>query len=331
VALAHAYFFEHEATRAGLARDRAIAEKGLIEAREACRLDPRLGEAWATLGLLLATAGEAADARAALRQAITLEPDNWRHHFRHAYVSWGEDRLRSVSRTLSLQPALPFAHLLAAMAFIARGAVDAATEALTSGVHAQDLQHGRPAPFPAVGLHWTFGLVLAASGRRDEALAECARELEFSARHTVYTAEFMANACILRGSLLLADSPGAAVDSFEEALLRLPGQGRAHLGLALAYRALGRDDDAASELGRLNVAIERLTTSGRLSEAALIQAAFLVVHNRADEAAAALEQALTTAPPGPFGWSIPVEPFFAPIVNSAAFTRVRVILSERAS
>ena len=79
------------------------------------------------------------------------------------------------------------------------------------------------------------------------------------------------------------------------------------------------------------MAIERLTTSGRLSEAALIQAAFLVVHNRADEAAAALEQALTTAPAGPFGWSIPVEPLFAPVVNSAAFTRVRVILSERAS
>jgi DNA-binding winged helix-turn-helix (wHTH) protein len=235
VALAHAYFFEHEATRAGPSRDRAIAEKGLIEAREACRLDPRLGEAWATLGLLLAAAGEAADARAALRQAITLEPDNWRHHFRHAYVSWGEDRLRSVSRTLALQPALPFAHLLAAMTFVARGAFDAATESLTSGVHAQDLQHGRTAPFPAVGLHWTFGLVLAASGRRDEALAECARELEFSARHTVYTAEFMANACILRGSLLLADSPGAALDSFEEALRRLPGQaGRTGAGAGLS-------------------------------------------------------------------------------------------------
>jgi hypothetical protein len=107
-----------------------------------------------------------------LRQAITLGLDNWRHHFRHAYVSWGEDRLRSVSRTLALQPALPFAHLLAAMAFIARGAFDAATEALTNGVHA-----GPAARPPRTVPPWACTRrsgVLAASGRRDEALAECA-------------------------------------------------------------------------------------------------------------------------------------------------------------
>jgi len=46
---------------------------------------------------------------------------------------------------------------------------------------------------------------------------------------------------------------------------------------------------------------------------------------------AALEQALTSAPPGPFGWSIPVEPFLARAVKLPAFARVRAILAERAS
>jgi len=331
VALAHAYFFQHEATRASPMRDRAFLEKARTEAREACRLDPALGDGWAALGIILSAEGESADARAALRRAISLEPDNWRHHFRHAYVSWGEDRLRSVARALALQPAQPFAYMLAATVFIARGAFDAATEALKGGVSAQDLQHGRPALFPGVGLHWTLGLVLAAHGRRDEALAECARELDFAARQTVYTAEFMTNASVLRGCLLLPASPSEAVEAFDAALRRLPRQARAHLGLALAHQALGRADDAAREFDLVNEAIEWLTSSGRRSEAALVRAAYLVVHDREAEAAAALEQALVSEPPGPFGWSIPVEPFLARAVHSPAFARVRAILAERAS
>jgi DNA-binding winged helix-turn-helix (wHTH) protein/Tfp pilus assembly protein PilF len=331
VGLAHAYFFQHEATRASPLRGRAFLEKARIEAREACRLDPALGDGWAALGIILAAEGESADARAALRKAIALEPDNWRHHFRHAYVSWGEDRLRSVARTLALQPAQPFAYMLAATVFIARGAFDAATETLKGGVKAQDLQHGRPAQFPGVGLHWTLGLVLAAQGRRDEALEECTRELDFATTQTVYTAEFMTNACVLRGCLLLPDSPALAIEAFDDALRRLPSQGRAHLGLALAYRALDRADDAARELDRMNEAIDWVNSTGRMSEAALVRAAHLVAHDRDEEAVAALEQALVAAAPGPFGWSVLVEPFLARVVRSPAFARVRAILAERAS
>ena len=331
VGLAHAYFFQHEAARAGPTRNRSALEKGLAEAREACRLDPALGDGWGALGLTLAAGGEYVEALGALRKAIALEPDNWRHHFRHAYVSWGEDRLRSVARTLGLQPAQPFAHLLAAMVFIARGAFDAATETLRSGAHAQDLQQGRAALFPGVGLHWTTGLVLAALGRPDEALAECARELEFASRQTVYTAEFMANACVLRGCLLLPDSPSSAIDAFDDALGRLPGQGRAHLGLGIAHRALGGAEHAAREFERLSETIEHLSTTGRRSEAALVRAAHLVVDHGVDEAAAELEHALATAPPGPFGWSIPVEPFLARAVRLPAFARVRAMLAERAA
>jgi DNA-binding winged helix-turn-helix (wHTH) protein/Tfp pilus assembly protein PilF len=331
VGLAHAYFFQHEQTRAGPGRDPVFLQKARAEALEACRLDPAHGDGWAALGIILAAEGEPVEARGALRRALALEPDNWRHHFRHAYVSWGEDRLRSVARTLALQPAQPFAQLLSSMVFIARGAFDAATDALTDGVSAQDLQQGRPALFPGLGLHWTLGLVLAARGRRDEALAECARELEFASGKTVYTAEFMGNACVLRGSLLLPDSPSAAIEAFEDALQRIPGQARAHLGLALAHRALGRDDDAARAFERLQDTLARLTATGRSADGTLVRAAHLAMEGHPAEAAAALEHALTSAPPGPFGWSIPVEPFLASAVQSPVFARVRAILAERAS
>jgi DNA-binding winged helix-turn-helix (wHTH) protein len=331
VGLAHAYFFQHEASRIGPTRNPAFLENARIEALEATRLDPALGDGWAALGIVLAAAGEQTEARGALRRAISLEPDNWRHHFRHAYVSWGEDRLRSARRTLALQPAQPFAYFLSAAVFIARGAFDAASEALRGGVEAQDLQHGRPALFPGVGLHWMLGLVLAARGRRDEALAECVRELEFATAQTVYTSEFMTNASVLRGCVLLADSPSDAIAAFDDALRRIPAQGRAHLGLGLAYRALERDDEAAVEFERADAAISRLDAMGRRSEAALVYACRLVIDRRDDEAAVALEQALSAAPAGPFGWSIPVEPFLARAVNSPVFARVRAILAERAS
>ena len=39
--------------------------------------------------------GVVAGAIAAARRAVMLEPDNWRHHLRVAFVSWGEQRLGS--------------------------------------------------------------------------------------------------------------------------------------------------------------------------------------------------------------------------------------------
>jgi tetratricopeptide (TPR) repeat protein len=158
-----------------------------------------------------------------------------------------------------------------------------------------------------------------------------ARELEFATAQTVYTPEFMTNASVLRDWVLLQDSASDAIAAFEDALQRIPAQGRAHLGLGLAYRAIRRDVEAALEFERAGAAIARLDAMGRRSEAALVHACQLVIDQRDDEAATALEQALATAAPGPFGWSIPVEPFLARAVNSPVFARVRAILAERAS
>ena len=84
-------------------------------------LDASVGEGWAALGYLLSAAGKSDEGQAASRRATALEPDNWRHHYRLAYGSWGEERLRAVDRTLSLMPGFAPARMLACMVYVARG------------------------------------------------------------------------------------------------------------------------------------------------------------------------------------------------------------------
>jgi tetratricopeptide (TPR) repeat protein len=112
VGLANAIALGFEAMRADRRPDPAALQQALHHAREACRLDASSAEAWATLGLVLLQAGESNDAIAAARRAVSLEPDNWRHHLRHAYVSWGEERLVATHRTLALLPGHGLAHPL---------------------------------------------------------------------------------------------------------------------------------------------------------------------------------------------------------------------------
>ncbi len=132
VGLANAGVMQYEMTRSELVPDSAALAMSEEHAREACRLDPGYGEAWATLGFVLDRTGHHADALAASRMAVSLEPDNWRHHLRLAYVSWGEERLREARRTLNLLPGFALAHWLAATVHVARHAMDAAERELTT-------------------------------------------------------------------------------------------------------------------------------------------------------------------------------------------------------
>ena len=83
---------------------------------------------------MLDRTGASVDAVAALSRAVSLEPDNWRHHLRLAAVSWGEARLRAARRTLALLPGCPLAHWLAATVHVARQALDEAERELVAGM-----------------------------------------------------------------------------------------------------------------------------------------------------------------------------------------------------
>jgi hypothetical protein len=114
VGLATAQLLTFETTRAQAAPNRAALAAAEHHARLACRYDPTSANAWSTLALVLYRTATLRDAVAAARKAIDLEPSEWRHHLRLAFVGAGTDRLRAAERVLKLQPDLALAHWLMA-------------------------------------------------------------------------------------------------------------------------------------------------------------------------------------------------------------------------
>ena len=199
VGLANACIMQFEMTRADPHPDRASLETAARHARDACRLAPDYGEAWATLGFVLDRLGHQVDALAASRHATTLEPDNWRHHFRLAYVGWGEERLRESHRTLALMPGFPLAHWLAATVHVARQSLAAAERELSAGIAGMSAAHAEPnvvggrSKFSGVALHWLRGLIQMARGEHDAARESFDRELARESSGHLYARECCAN------------------------------------------------------------------------------------------------------------------------------------------
>lgn len=139
-AVANAYFLQYEVTRPDNTPNRALLDRALTHAHQACALDGSYSEAVATLGFLLTSAGDVEHARAAARRATAMDPSNWRHQFRLSVACWGQERLDAVRRTLSLLPDFAPAHLVAAMVFVARRAFPAAEKLAVKGAARQSLQ-----------------------------------------------------------------------------------------------------------------------------------------------------------------------------------------------
>ncbi len=261
--LANAYLLRFEVSRISGSPDLELLARGTTAAREACRLDPQLGEGWAALGHLLTLAQQVEEARASARHAVSLESGNWRHHFRLAFATWGEERLRSVDPTLALMPTCAAAHMLAAMVFVARGALATALASAKRGAELQDGQGGA-ALLPAAGCSWLAGLICLSLDEHatGPARAHFQREVAAERRNGIYGREFAARA---RAQLQRLDEP--------ETLQ--PG-----------------------------------------------------VH---DEKVAGLERMLAAAPPGPTGWSIPIDPAFKSLRQHPRFHQVLRVLAARAA
>jgi DNA-binding winged helix-turn-helix (wHTH) protein len=307
--LANAYLLQFEKTRSGSVPDRDLLTRAMSAARQACAVDPSLGEGWAVLGYLLSAAGKTEEAQAAARRAGALEPDNWRHQYRLAHSTWGEERLRAVDRALTLMPGFAPARMLSAMVFIARGALGRAEREVTLGADSQRLHRDDRTPLPAIGFHWLRGLVLAARGNAPAALASFEEETATDASGHIYAREFALNARVAAGftQLKLNDVPAAA-STFRQALADAEGHPRATLGLyAVAMRgADARACDAAK--AATDHAIAELIRGERQVEAALVSAGERIVRGHTAEAMEVLDRVLTDAPAGPAGWIIPVDP-----------------------
>ena len=311
VGLANACVLQFEMTRSLESPDIQALQLAVHHAYEACRLDTAGGEAWATLGFVLERTGKHADALAAARRAIALEPDNWRHHLRLGSIAWGEERLRAARRTLALLPGLALAHWLAASVMVARQMLAEAEHELTIGIDGQPPEAG--SRFSGIALHWLLGLIWLADGREGDALRAFERELDNESTGHLYARECCANTWYAIGAVRLRQGcSNDAITAFERALERIPNHGLARTGLALC-----RDDAPTSH---------RLAGAPAMDDA-LCQAAVHAVRGAHIEAAAVMDAALTAATLPNAAWLLPVEPLInvagAPTEWAAVLQRIR--------
>jgi tetratricopeptide (TPR) repeat protein len=327
VGLANACMMQFEMTRADPQPDAAALALGARHAREACRLDPQSGEAWATLGFVLDRTGDHLDALAASKRAVALEPDNWQHHFRLAYVGWGEERLRAAHRTLALLPDFPLARWLAATVHVGRQALGEAEQELSAGLAAVvDRSPARPR-FSAVALHWLMGLICLTRGDEQRALDEFERELSMASSH-VYGREVVANTWYAIGALELRRQRSArAREAFEHAIAHVGTHPFARVGLSAASGMSHPPAPGRSSLTDVQQAGEHSPTV----DAAMLKAADLVGHGRHAEAAQIVERSLASAPAGSAGWLLPIEPLLRVADHPHVWVRALALLRNRAA
>jgi len=331
--LATAEFTLFESTRSDNEPAQDVLLRAIAHARDAVQLEPNLAEAHATLALVLTSAWQTAEAAAAARRAVALEPSNWRHLFRLGHATWGDERLRAATATLDAYPDFAFSYFQMAMVHVARGRLRDAETALRQGAAVQDRQIARGGRYPALGLHWLLGLVRLADGDAAEAIVELDREHRLAEPHRLYGREYAAHARLGRGAALLrSDRPRDAVGSFTAALELYPQHAPTLVGLALAHRAAGESAAADAAFAAADRGLATLTRT-RPVEAALVRAQLLASRGgpgAGEDAVEALAALLTDAPPGFAGWTIPVEPLLSQLASNQCFAGVRAALDARA-
>jgi tetratricopeptide (TPR) repeat protein len=289
-------------------------------AREACRLQPAWAEAWATIAFVLHRLGQLEHGIAAGRRAVELEPDNWRHHLRLAFICWGEARLRAAQRTLQLMPGLALAHWLAASVHVARQAFDAADHELAAGSAAQDEQT-EGAMFGGVGLHWLSGLLRLAQGDAAEAERHFDRELAFEDSGHLYARECCSATWYAKGAHAWhRGDRRAAAAAFSEVLRRVP---RHPLALASLVDGVTSDDD-------FEVRLRSATERGAHVDVAVARAVRLAAREHTIDPAVILT-ALQQFPSGTSGWYLPVEPMLRPLADAGRWGATLALLRSRAA
>jgi DNA-binding winged helix-turn-helix (wHTH) protein len=318
IGLANACIMQFEMTRADERPDLVALEAATRHSREACRLAPDYGEAWATLGFVLDRTGRHVDALAATRRAVALEPDNWRHHFRLAYVGWGEERLRAAHRTLALLPRFALAHWLIATVHVARCALDEAERELAIGIASQSGEPAAPSRFGAIALHWLRGLIHLERDEQQAALDAFERELAFEDSGHLYGRECCANTWYAIGALRFRQGDReAAATAFRQAIRRISRHPLARLGLA----ALGESDGAVTVQSDHAASVD----------AAIGGAIGLALTGNHGEAASLVERVLAAALPGNAGWTLPIEPLLHVSAHAGIWAPVLARLRTRAA
>jgi DNA-binding winged helix-turn-helix (wHTH) protein/Tfp pilus assembly protein PilF len=319
--LASAELASYESTRSENHPARERLARAATHARRAIELDERLAEAHGSLAMILVSAWDTHGAIRAARRAVALEPGNWRHLFRLGHATWGDERLRAGAATLALYPDFAFSYFQTAMVHVARRHLGEAERVLQHGTAVQDRQIARGERYPALGLHWLLGLVRLAQQDESEAIEEFGRELALAQTHRLYGREYTMHALLGRGSAWLrAGRRDEAARDFDRALGLYPAHPLALIGAAIA---------SDGSFARAETAIADMA-GDKPVQAGLARGALLAVQGRLEEAAAAFDELLTSAPPGFAGWQLPVQPLLREVVDAEPFSAVFARLADRA-
>lgn len=173
---------------------------------------------------------------------------------------------------------------------------------------------------------------MVALSRGDAGAAIQAFESEIaSGREHLYSAEFELGARLGLGFAWLATGRTADAATSFEPLVAGDGSGRALLGLALSHRGLGHGDASRRALAAVSRIAAMLRRAGRRDHAQMLDASALVVGGEESRAMEILESAVQSAAPGPFGWTLWIDPVFTPLHHRPAMTRVLAAITARAA
>jgi DNA-binding winged helix-turn-helix (wHTH) protein len=330
VGIGHAHFWTFQASRARNRIDAGALTKAIAHVRRAIELDADLAEAHSALAFFLLGAERPIEAVAAGRRALALEPGNWRHEFRLGMAAWGAERLTCLESVLVQFPQMAYASFGIAMLHIARGDFGPAEDALVRSLAFESDGTVALERFPGKGLHWLRGRIRLAAGDPAGARGEFERELASRAR-ALFAEEFAIDAFDGLGYVLLqeGDWPGAQA-AFGRALDRYPAHARSLLGRAEALRRQGHQSDASSGFQRVDAAVQELRQNGRRTEAAMVTAFRHTLTGRPRDAVSTLDELLAQTPPSLAGWTIPMEPFLAPLRGEPGFDAILQRLIDRA-
>ncbi|WP_321899592.1 tetratricopeptide repeat-containing sulfotransferase family protein [Paraburkholderia heleia] len=270
----------YAANLAEMCRQKGLLAQAEAAARQAVALDPALVAGWNNLGIVLQEAGHYDESHACLERVVALRP-----HWADAYNNLGNTCRRQqrfdlaethYRRALALDPDSALAHSNLAFLLSTQGRLDeAAVEART----AIDLD-------PRMIDAYLNLADVEASRHRYDAVWQALDMLRAFAPH--HPAERVARAKALRQREQL----DAALTCAREALALAPHNAEAHHVLAQILQTLGRTDDA------LDAFAQAARLPGTLRESALLGRAALLTEAGSRDAALNAWQDVLTAFPG---------------------------------
>ncbi|MFY9558489.1 MAG: protein kinase [Blastocatellia bacterium] len=161
-----------------------LSHKAVEFAEKAVRLNPRLSHAHQFLGGAYSTLGRFDEAIAAMREAVTLEPNNAGAHGSLGRAYWlgkgmVEEAIIELEHAVSINPQAGYSYLQLVFLHTLIGNYSRAEAAARLAIELQEKYISGKEGLQVVGAHTRLGYCYYRQGRYDEAIQEYQRELEF--------------------------------------------------------------------------------------------------------------------------------------------------------